>query len=238
LKFFRRAKPRVLRWGSEHNQLVDVYLPEGAPRGVVVLVHGGFWRAMYGREGLRDNCVDLTGRGFVAANVAYRRVGESGGGWPGTCTDVVGGLRAVMDEYGALTGVVGHSAGGQLALWAARELTPRPQVVVSVAGCNDLARADALNLGNGAVRAFTGGSADALVAADPSRRVPLGTRTVLICASDDPAMPREVSETYAAAALAAGDDVVLDDVTGDHFSVLDTGSLVWAAVVAAVEAAS
>ncbi|MEY2425781.1 MAG: hypothetical protein QOI61_1353, partial [Actinomycetota bacterium] len=84
--FRRRNQPAALRWGSEPNQQVDLYLPDGAARGAVALIHGGFWRAMYGREGLADHCRDLASRGFVAGNVAYRRVGEPGGGYPDTCT--------------------------------------------------------------------------------------------------------------------------------------------------------
>lgn len=238
MRLFRRDKPTTLRWGREPNQLVDVYAPQGPPRGAVALIHGGFWRAMYGREGLGDHCRDLASRGFVAGNLAYRRVGEAGGGWPGTGDDVRCGLTAFAAGYGPMVGVIGHSAGGQLALWGARELEPRPRVAISVAGVNDLGRADALGMGRGAVRALVDGDAAKRDAADPARRVPLGTRTVLVAPSVDPVVTREVSVTYCAAARAAGDDVVIIDVPGDHFSVLDTGSDIWAAVVAAIEAAA
>jgi acetyl esterase/lipase len=193
---------------------------------------------MYGREGLGEHCRDLASRGFVAGNVAYRRVGEDGGGWPGTGADVANGLTALAREHGPLVGVVGHSAGGQLALWAAKEVDPRPRVAVSVAGVNDLARAFEIEMGRGAVRGLTGGDPAKIADADPAQRVPLGVRTVLITPTDDPVVSREVSQTYFDAARAAGDDVELVDVAGDHFSVLDVTSPVWAAVVAAVESAA
>lgn len=214
---------------------VDVVRPKGTSRGVVALVHGGFWRAMYGREGLADHCRDLAQRGFVAGNIGFRRIGEPGGGFPGTCEDVVAMLRRLRVDHGPLTAVVGHSAGGHLALWASKEVAPPPHLVVAVSGCNDLAYADEQGLGNGAVRAFTGGSVDARAAADPMCRLPLGVRTVLVLPQDEPASQRTMTTNYATAARAAGDDVVVREVPGDHLSFLDTGSAVWGTVRSAVE---
>lgn len=195
---------------------------------------------MYGREDLADHCRMFASDGYVAGNLAYRRVGEAGGGWPGTCTDVVGGLQALMNAHGPLTAVIGHSAGGHLALWAAKELMPQPRVVISVAGCNDLGRAQHINAGNGAVDDFLGGPGKLaeLVAADPVRRVPLGAKTVLVAPENDRVVDRSLSESYFDTARAAGDDVVLERVAGDHFSILDVGSLVWSTVTAAVDAAA
>jgi acetyl esterase/lipase len=207
---------------------VDVYSPEGEPRGVVALIHGGFWQAMYGREGLADACRDLASRGFVAGHVGYRRVGERGGGFPNTCTDVVDALRTL----GPLTAVVGHSAGGQLALWAAKEV--RPRVVIAVAGVNDLRRSRELGYGDRAIDAFVGSHLDA---ADPVARVPVGVRTVLISPTADFEAGREITRTYAEAARAAGDDVEIVEPRGDHFDVINTGSDVWAAVVDVISGA-
>ncbi len=240
MSLWRRNKPAQIRWGTDHNQLLDLYVPDGVPRGVVALVHGGFWRAMYGREGLDEHCAMFASDGYVAGNLAYRRVGEAGGGWPGTCTDVVGGLQALTDARGPLTAVIGHSAGGHLALWASKEVVPRPKVVISVAGCNDLGRAQHINAGNGAVDDFLGGPGKLaeLVAADPVRRVPLGIKTVLVAPEDDGVVPQSLSDSYLRTASAAGDDVTLQRVVGDHFSILDVGSQVWSAVTAAVDAAT
>ena len=209
---------------------VDVYRPDGESRGTVALIHGGFWQAMYGREGLVDHCRDLASRGFLAGNVGYRRVGERGGGFPNTCTDVVDALRSL----GPLTAVVGHSAGGQLALWASKELDPRPRVVISVAGVNDLGRAHQRGYGDRAIDAFAG---DRIAEADPAARVPVGARTVLISPTHDYDAGREVSRTYAEAARAAGDEVEIVEPRGDHFDVINTGSEVWDAVLAAINAA-
>lgn len=218
--------------------LVDIYAPAGASHGAVAMIHGGFWNVRYGREGLAEHCRDLASRGFVGGNVAYRRVGERGGGFPNTATDVVEGLQSLAEAHGPLIAVVGHSAGGQLALWAAKELTSRPRVVVTVAGVNDLVRAGEFPAGARGVAAYTASDPELLAAADPVNRVPTGARTVLIVPSEDFGPNRELSASYGAAARAAGDDVELVEVPGDHFSIIDTGSAVWAKVLEVVTAAA
>ncbi len=218
--------------------VVDVYPPDGPTRGAVAMIHGGFWNVAYGREGLADHCRDLARQGFVAGNVAYRRVGERGGGFPNTANDVVAGLQSFAKVHGPLVAVVGHSAGGQLALWAAKELPSPPRVVVTVAGVNDLVLAYEFPAGARGVAAYTANDPKLLAAADPMKRLPLGVRSVLISPVDDFGPNRDLSSSYAAAARAAGDDVELIDVAGDHFALIDTGSAVWAAVVAAITAAA
>lgn len=233
--FGRRKGVAQLRYRKGAMQVIDMYLPTGEQRGVVALVHGGFWRSMYGREGLGDHCKDLASRGFVVGNVGYRRVGEAGGGWPGTCDDVTSALVELRDVHGPITAVIGHSAGGQLALYASHQVSPLPRVVIPVSGACDLRLAYDMGLGNGAVADFVGGDAAAVALADPAQRLPLTTKAVLITTEVDGVVPPEISASYVAKAVAAGDDAVLQTVPGDHFSILDTKSAVWAAVVAAVE---
>ena len=178
------------------------------------------------------HCKELAADGYIAANLSYRRVGEPGGGWPNTCLDVVTALR----ELGPLTAVLGHSTGGHLALWAACELTPRPSVVISIAGINDLEVARPYPNPERAVTEFLGGDDSQRAAANPSTRVPLGTRTVLIDPVDDPPFGHAMTAAYAAAARAAGDEVDLIQTPGDHFSILETTSPIWTAVRAALPA--
>ncbi|MEK8171822.1 alpha/beta fold hydrolase [Streptomyces sp. M19] len=114
--------------------MVELRLPEeplaaGAAAPCVVLVHGGYWRQKYDRTYLAPFAVELAGRGLPVALVEYRRVDGGSGGWPGTAEDVAAAVAAVR-AHPATAGrplvVVGHSAGGQLALWAAvRCLRPR-----------------------------------------------------------------------------------------------------------------
>ncbi|MFE2544961.1 alpha/beta hydrolase family protein [Actinacidiphila glaucinigra] len=156
---------RTIAYGSEPAQVGELYLPEGdGPFPVVVLVHGGWWTAMFDRRQVVPLAEDLVSRGFAVWNVEYRRIGEGGGGWPGTFDDMAAAVDAVAHLDPAVdTGrvlVVGHSAGGHLAAWVAhRSAQPdglpgaHPKVepigVVSLAGVLDLVDADSVALGDG-----------------------------------------------------------------------------------------
>lgn len=244
----------VIAYGDEHElQRGALSRPDGAgPHPVVVLVHGGFWRAGYDRalmDGLAASVVDA---GWAAWNVDYRPVGD-GGGWPTTFTDVA----AAVDHLDALAAehdldldrvaVVGHSAGGTLALWsAARAGLPAdapgagpvvvPAAVVSQAGVTNLAAGSLEQLGGGAVDDLMGGSATTHGSryglASPIERLPLDRPTYLVHGRDDEIVPSVLSETYRDRAVDAGDDVtarILDDV--DHFAVIDPEHESWQGVV-------
>src|SRR6476659_7616503 len=114
-------------YGQHPSQLGELFLPSGAgPFAVVAVVHGGYWRAKYDRTLMTDVCLDLAGGGLAAWNLEYRRVG-GGGGWPETlldvaaCIDLLADIDAPLDLANVLA--VGHSAGGQLAFWAAARTT-------------------------------------------------------------------------------------------------------------------
>src|SRR6266702_1905690 len=124
-------EPIRLAYGPEHLQFGDLYLPnQPCPHSIVILIHGGYWRARYGLELMNSLAEDLTKRGYAAWNIEYRRVGNPGGGWPGTFLDVALAtdyLRELAPSYTLnLQRVVpiGHSAGGHLALW----LAARPRI--------------------------------------------------------------------------------------------------------------
>lgn len=135
----------------------------GSRAGVVVIIHGGYWRSKYSAELGRPGAADLAARGFTCWNLEYRRAGN-GGGWPETFRDISAGIDALEPasrEYGldlSRVTVLGHSAGGQLAAWAAARPDPAVRVtgVVSQAGVLNLAEALALNLSDGAVCNFLG----------------------------------------------------------------------------------
>ena len=156
-------------YGSDPSQLGELFLPAGArPFAVVVVVHGGYWKAQYDRSLMTDLCLDLAAHGLAAWNLEYRRVG-SGGGWPATLLDVAAGVDLLADLEAPLdlsrVVAVGHSAGGQLALWAASRPTlpadapgadPRVVIgaVVSQAGLLDLTLAAGLTPSSTPTRAF------------------------------------------------------------------------------------
>jgi acetyl esterase/lipase len=239
----------VHRYGPHPDQFLELALPAAstAPAPVAVVLHGGFWKAAYGVELARPLAADLAAVGWAAVAVEYRRVG-AGGGWPGTLEDVAAALDALPDlpvadrlDLAAVT-VVGHSAGGHLAAWAAGRArlpagapgaAPRVRVGTAVlqAGVLDLVDADRAGLGGGAVRAFLGGGAEdrpeRLASADPVRLLPTGARVLCVHGAQDDVVPVRQSERYAEAARVAGDVVDVRVVPGDHMVLIEPGEQPW-----------
>jgi acetyl esterase/lipase len=241
----RPAPPpdRTVRYGPESDQVIDIRLPSGPVTGPpVVFVHGGFWRARYDRAHAGPLAADLAGRGHPVAVIEYRRVGQPGGGWPGTLDDVRAAVVALPDLAGprfAAPVLAGHSAGGHLALWVARQVPARG--VLALAPVADLALGHGLNLGAGAVAALLGGGPadvpDRYAAADPARLLPLGVPCVIVHGQEDRQVPVTVSRSYVARARAAGDRIHLVEVPDmDHFAVIDPGSPAWSTVHTALSA--
>ncbi|MEY9211890.1 alpha/beta hydrolase [Thermobifida halotolerans] len=247
----------TVRYGPHPDQVADVRFPRsaaaGEPAPLVLLWHGGFWRARHDRGYLEPVVADLVGRGFAVANVEYRRVG-GGGGWPATLVDAAaaaeGVPRLVEREAPGLvdrdrTVYVGHSAGGHLAVWVTlrdrlaeggpgRGTAPRVLGVVALAPVLDLAGAHRLGLGERAVQELMGGGpddvADRYEHADPSLLGAPGTPVVLVHGDRDVRVPVEESRRYAAAHAAR-----LVEVPGaDHFAVVTPGSSAWPPVVDAL----
>ena len=240
--------PRTVRYGSRRDQFLELTLPDGdGAVPVAVVLHGGFWRAAHGVELARPLAADLAAAGWGAVAVEYRRVG-AGGGWPDTLLDVAAALDALPDlpearrlDLTDLT-VVGHSAGGHLAAWAAGRgrlpegapgAGPRVRVTAAVlqAGVLDLAVAAEQDLGAGAVRAFLsarpGEASERWASADPVQLLPTGAAVLCIHGADDDVVPVQQSEGYAAAAAAAGDAVDVRIVPGDHMVLIDPGGDAW-----------
>jgi acetyl esterase/lipase len=230
-------------YGKHSDQYGVLGRPEGKPVGLVVLIHGGFWLDSYGAALMDPIAEDLRKRGYATWNLEYRRVG-SGGGYPATLEDVAAGIDHVRKlDIDAPVTVIGHSAGGQLGVWAASrsERTPggKPVVVaettISLSGVLDLVAADTERLGNGAVVGLMGVTAtadsDAYTAADPTQLVPAHGTVVAVHARDDQNVPISQSRTYVDADLAAGGTAGLVMVPGDHFALIDPGSAAWATVI-------
>ncbi|HEU4812031.1 MAG TPA: prolyl oligopeptidase family serine peptidase [Nocardioides sp.] len=218
-------------YGDDPNQFGEFMLPDGTPRGVVVVVHGGFWKAAYDLSLGRPLAASLVEQGWAAWNLEYRRVGN-GGGAPETFDDVAAGIDKLADLGLDLSTVVtlGHSAGGHLAAWAAGRVDPVVPVthVISQAGVLDLVAADGLGLGGGAVQALLGhpaGPGDA--AYDPTQQIPLDAPVWCVHGRADDIVPISQSEQYVGRATAAGARAELVAVDGDHFVVIDATSPAW-----------
>jgi len=245
-----KADARIA-YGPAPAQVIDVFLPKGGgAHPVVILLHGGCYLAEY--QGLTQTsgvAADLARRGYAVWNVEYRKFGEAGAGYPGTFLDVaeaVDRLKAEAPRYHLdLTRVVavGHSAGGQLALWAAaRPKIPRSsplwradpvrvRAVVSIGGIGDLkAHAGSFDgaCGSGTIARVTAGRyADT----SPADLLPTGAKVVMVHGQFDHVMPPDTGRAYVATVRKAGDPaeaVVLDGY--GHFDAMIPTSPAWKSV--------
>jgi pimeloyl-ACP methyl ester carboxylesterase len=242
-------------YGDDPSQWGELFLPDlpddGIQRGVVVVIHGGYWRSKYGAELGEPLAADLAAHGMAAWNLEYRRAGN-GGGWPHTFRDVLAGI----DELAGLAGphaldlaqvvALGHSAGGHLAVWAAgRDRLPRLGLeaehreigaidegvrltgVVSQSGVLNLAEGEKLNLSNGAVANFLGGPSSEFPGryryADPMA-LPLDVPVYAVHATEDEDVPLAMSTSYVEACRSGPMPAQLATVPGDHFALIDPGA--------------
>ncbi len=237
----------LLTYGDDPSQYAELHRPDGPSGGVVVVLHGGFWRATYDLSLGRPLAESLASRGWTALNLEYRRVGN-GGGFPQTFDDVSAGIDLLAEVDGLDTSRVitlGHSAGGHLAVWAAGRTTladdrwkPRVPVTAAVpqAGVLDLRGAIDRGLGNGAVEDLLGSDlARALALADPLAHLPLDVPVRCIHGRGDNSVPIEQSRAYVEAAVAAGADATLAAIDGNHFVHLDPSSQAWRRTLAILE---
>jgi acetyl esterase/lipase len=244
----------TIAYGEAKQQVAELRLPKReGPHPVVIVIHGGCWQTPWAMDHVRSLAAALTAEGFATWSLEYRRLGDPGGGWPGTLQDVARGadeLRRVAAAHGLdLSRVValGHSAGGQLALW----LAARPRLakdsnlwtadalplsgVVSLAGVTDLRAAAAASVCGDAVPQLLGGLParhdDRVRQSSPIELLPLGVPQRLVCGALDRLVPNDLSRRYADAARHAGDGVKLEVVEGaGHFELVDPQSAAWPAV--------
>jgi acetyl esterase/lipase len=257
----------VLRPAVPYERLVEAYggLPEQVgewwlpraphPLPLVVLVHGGFWRPGYDRHLQDAVAVALVDRGYAVWNIDYR---SSVHDWPATFADAAGALDHVAGSprAGAVdlarVAVVGHSAGGHLALWlASRHMLPdgatgagprvRPRLAVAQAPVADLVAGHEGGLGGGAVEALLQGTPahapDRYATGSPQALLPVpDVRLVLVHGAEDETVPPSQSEAYARAARAGQTDVDLRVLSGvGHYEHLDPGSGAVAELLDALE---
>jgi len=261
----RPAPNQRIAYGSAPQEFGQIWLPKGGgSHKVVVLIHGGCWLAsLPGLELMAYAADDLRARGFAVWNVEYRRLGDVGGGYPGTFLDA----GAAVDELRKLAGrydldlhhvvLVGHSAGGQLALWAAArhridKSSPlhadRP---LPVAGVVSLAGIDDLSTYKRVGPEACGGPAtiDHLVGADrrasaamfadtsPAALLPIGTPQTIVSGDLDLIVPPIFGRDYAAKAAAAGDRIRTITIPGaGHFELIDPQSAAWQTIEPAIVA--
>ena len=233
-----------IAYGKDEFQFGELRLPKGAgPHPVAVVIHGGCWLAQYDLTYMGHLSADLTEAGVAAWSIEYRRIGNAGGGWPGTFEDAARAtdhLRELAKKYPLdLKRVVamGHSAGGHLALWlAARKNLPKSSPawsadplplggVVSLAGITDLRKTGTAC--DKEVAQLMNGSASYNLAS-PIELLPLKIRYSIVQGDTDPIIPTAMATEFAEAARKKGDDarLVLIEKAG-HFDLVDPKSFAW-----------
>ncbi len=244
-----------ISYGQDPLNFGDLRIPSGdGPHPVAVVIHGGFWRSRYTLEHIGHLCAALTADGIATWSVEYRRIGgDEGGGWPNTMLDVgaaIDYLHEIATNYRLdldRVVTVGHSAGGQLAAWAASrhriakssELyteSPLPLLAtVPLAGVLDLRQAWEMKLSDSVVQEFMGGDPDErherYAAASPIELLPIGVKQIVIHGTADPNVPDIISKAYVGRARERGDDpkyISLKNV--GHFELIDPASK-WLGVV-------
>lgn len=257
-----RPADHRIAYGKDTTEFGDLRVPSGAgPHPVVVLIHGGCFKAAYATlSDLAPMGEALRADGIATWNVEYRRVGQSGGGWPGTYLDVgraLDHLRTIASTHAldlSRVAVVGHSAGGHLAMWsAARSRLPatselyvpdplRVRGVVDLAGPLDVSS----NIPgyeslcrDSVITSLLGGSPASVpehyAHASAMKLIPLGVPQVLVAGTHEEFVPLPLMEAYAKAATQAGDSVRLIVIPNvGHFEIATTRAPTWAPVETAI----
>jgi acetyl esterase/lipase len=226
-----RAADRVLAYGEDPGQIIEMRdgADGAAGRALVLLVHGGFWRPDIDRVHTRPMAEAIAAAGWSVALPEYARV-------PGDPAPTLADLTAVLTQAARLAGrhngsviLIGHSAGGHLALWAtAARLCPRLTGTVALAPVADLLLAHEMALGHGAVARFLGGEPVSRPDIDPRQMSSPVTPTTIVHGRDDALVPLAISESYVAAHPSAA---LLPIAGAGHFALIDPLSAAWPLVV-------
>ncbi|SFM38882.1 alpha/beta hydrolase [Rugamonas rubra] len=258
-----RRPDRHIAYGDAPSQFVELFMPAGAgPFPLVVLIHGGCWTVEFGGIAQMHNMAEaLSRQGIAVWNVEYRRVDEAGGGYPGTYRDVAEAidlLRDVAPQHGLDLGrlvLLGHSAGGHLAQWAAARARlpeasplyvaePLPATgLISLGGLADLRREEALIKSSCArdMVQLTGlpsaARPDVFADTSPGELLPVGLPTALIHGQFDTVSPPRAGADFAKRARIAGDKVEFIVLPGaSHYDEVAAGSPAWLIVGARIRA--
>ena len=246
-------------YGEDPSQFAELRFPtRGGPFPLLFVVHGGFWQSRYDLSHIGHLCAALTSKGIITCNIEYRRIGNPGGGWPGTFQDISLATHNIVQTTSsdrrfdhARTAILGHSAGGQLALWltgshriskeSALHMDQKQAITkaISLAGVSDLRLAWKQKLGHGIVTRLMGGTPiefpDQYDAGSPIELLPTGASQALIHGTDDGIVPVSQSEAYVEKAERLGDWPILVKLNGvGHYELINPESEAWPPVARAV----
>ena len=229
-----REPDRVWAYGTDPDQVADVYLPWGEARSTVLLIHGGFWRPEYDRVHVRPLAANLAERGHLVISLEYRRI-------PGspdvTLEDLRSALGAVAEQPwvpAVATQAMGHPAGGHLLLTLAADPQTPLQSALALAPVADLVAAEALRLDVDAVPAFLGCAAHERPDLDPARRTAPTLPVTIVHGEQDRLVPIDVTRAYLSE-LPDGHPRLITLADTGHFQLIDPASPAMAAVTAALD---
>ncbi|NEZ02576.1 alpha/beta hydrolase [Wenzhouxiangella sp. XN201] len=242
-------------YGESPSQFGELYLPEGeGPFPLLVMIHGGCWRVEYGLDHVAPLADDLRQAGVAVWSLEYRRLGEAGGGWPGTFDDMAAGFDRIEELAEShpldLDRVVlaGHSAGGHLALWlAARQQLPgdhrwhaeAPSGLRGVVGLAAISNLERYAEGEGACNRSAAeilgeddsGREDRLALISPDRLLPPAVPVHLVHGREDSIVPLEQSVIHAARIRAAGGEAKRHIIeSAGHFDLIAPFAEAWVEV--------
>jgi acetyl esterase/lipase len=232
-----RPPDRTWTYGSDAEQVADVYLPESTPsRRTVLLVHGGFWRPEFDRVHARPLAAHLAARGHVVVSVEYRRL-------PGNPDVTLRDVRVAADTLarepwadGSSIQAVGHSAGGHLVLVLAGDTDTPLQSVLALAPVADLVAAETRGLDGDAVASFLGTPAADRPDLDPVRRPAPMIPVAIVHGVNDSIVPLKLSATYVEAHGVDGHQRLVALPGIGHYEVIDPEATAIADVDAALDA--
>ncbi len=247
------AADHIISYGEDGLQFGELRLPSGeGPFPAMVLIHGGCWLAEFDIAHIRNLAAALTAAGIATWTVEYRRVGDPGGGWPGTFDDVAAGADHLVPLAGkfdldlARVVVAGHSAGGQLAIWLTNR-PPRwparlkPKAVLALAPAADLAYLHGQEFCGNVVEQLMGGSPSRypqryqLVSA--TQRLPLSVPQHIVMGEHDETWG-PVGRLYLEKARQAGNSPqIINAGQSGHFEMIDPESSTWPLVLQAARSA-
>jgi acetyl esterase/lipase len=205
-------------YGTGPLQFGDLRVPAGdGPFPLAVVLHGGYWQSTYNLIHTGHMCIALAEDGIATWNLEYRRLGDPGGEWPAAGEDVglaLSHLEQLPFEHDGRIVLVGHSAGGQLALWAAKR-SGLP--VVALAPVSDVRDSTERRGPESATARFM--APEHYADGSPVELVPLGVPQIVIHGTADDSVPFEMSERYVEAAGDEAELIALDGI--GHFELID-----------------
>ncbi len=228
-----REPDSVLRYGNNVDQNIDIYQGVSTDRPLLILIHGGYWSPQYDRHHIRPLAQELAKNGWKVASLEYRRIP---GNPDATTSDVKAGISYAIENIAGYNGeiiLIGHSAGGHLALWAISVLEEvrvgvGVKAVIALAPVTDLLRGEEMYLDDGAITRFIGVPASERADLDPILLSTFDIPVTLIHGEKDIRVPIELSEAYLLAKKVENGKVTLIKLVGTgHFELIDPRSAAW-----------